>query len=118
MTNPYTQTATLPVGQVSRELQLPTQAPSVEITNTSETASVTVNAAGPALLDGSGTTLTPGASTTVTLQQANGGVLILSAVATAPGATVLVTMTPVTFDLGALVLPEPGAPQPEAPETP
>src|SRR5277367_355581 len=116
MTIPFTETATVPVSQQSRELQLPTQAKTVDVTNTSTSASVVVNNAGPALLDGTGTTLAPGQSATVALQASGGGTLILSAIATGPNASVLVAMTPVLIDVGGSVLVEPGTPLQQAPE--
>ena len=51
------------VSQVSREIQLPTTAPTAEVQNTSSSANVTVNTTGPALLEPpSGTVLSPGQS--------------------------------------------------------
>ena len=106
MTDAFTVTATLPVSQVSTQLQLPIVAASAQFTNASSTASVVVNASGPALLDGSGATLAPGASTT--LQAPNGVELIVSAIATGPGATVDVVMERQTLTFGGLTIEAPG----------
>jgi hypothetical protein len=114
--NPFTVTVSRAVSQVSRELQLPTTAVSAEILNTSTSSSVVVNSAGPALLaPPSGTVLTPGATATVALQAPGGGTLVLSAVATGPDASVQITMTPPTIDIGGTVLLEPGVPTEQAP---
>jgi hypothetical protein len=107
MTDAFTVTATLPVGQVSQQLQLPIVAASAQFTNTSSTgATVVVNASGPALLDGSGTILAPDASTT--LHAPNGAELVVSAVATAADAFVTVTMERQTLTFGGLVIEAPG----------
>lgn len=107
MSSPFTVTATLPVPEVSTQLQLPIVAATVQFQNTSASASVTVSAAGPALLDPpSGTVLAPGASTT--LQAPNGVELIASAIATGPDASVLVTMTRQTLTFGGLTIEAPG----------
>jgi len=110
--SPFTVTATLPVPEVSTQLQLPIvasgQEPGVTVQNTSTSANVVVNATGPALLDGSGTTLEPGQSTTVTLVGGDGGILTPSAVASGPGATVLVTMQRETLTFGGLTIEAPG----------
>jgi hypothetical protein len=112
MTSPFQVTATLPVAQVSQQLQLPIEAPSAQFQNTSSSASVTINAAGPALLDPpAGTVLAPGQSATVALQGGDGGILIASAIATGPGATVLVTMQRETLQIGGLTIEAPGAGQ-------
>lgn len=116
MNNPFTVTVSRAVSQVSRELQLPTTAVSAEILNTSTSASVTVNSAGPALLaPPSGTALTPGQSTTVALQAPGGGTLALTAIATGPDASVEITMTPPIIDVGGTALLEPGVPTEQAP---
>jgi hypothetical protein len=109
MTDAFTVTATLAVPQVSTQLQLPIEAPSAQFQNTSSTASVTINAEGPALLDPpTGTVLTPGQTATVALQASNGGLLIASAIATGPGATVLVTMERDTLTIGGMTIEAPG----------
>jgi hypothetical protein len=111
MSSPFTVTVSRAVSQVSRELQLPTTAPSADILNTSSAASVTVNAGGPALLDPpTGTVLAPGQSATVALQAQGGGALIISGIADGPDASVQITMTPNVIDVGGSVLLEPGTP--------
>jgi hypothetical protein len=110
MTNPFTVTFSRSVPQVGRELQLETTAVEALVLNTSSSATVVVNTSGPALLDGSGTTLTPGQSATMALQASNGGTLILSAIATGPDAKVEITMTPPTLDVGGTVILAPGVP--------
>jgi hypothetical protein len=113
--NPFTAQFSRSVPQVSIELRLPTTATTAVVLNTSSTAGVTVNTAGPALLDPpSGTALTPGQSTTVALQAPGGGTLVLSAIATGPDASVQITMTPVTIDVGGTVMLEPGVPTEQA----
>ena len=112
MTDAFTVTATLAVPQVSTQLQLPIVAPSMTVQNTSSSANVTINAEGPALLEPpTGTVLTPGQSATVALVAGDGGILIPSAIATGPGATVLVTMQRDTLTIGGLAIEAPGAGQ-------
>lgn len=110
MSSPFEVSFSREIQQVTREVQLATVAAEAVVQNTSGAGvNVVLNAGGTALLDGTGVVLEPGQSTTVALQAQNGAALILSAIATGPDASILVTMTEPTIDPGVVIV-EPGTP--------